>query len=386
MAARISFDSTVGEKTRKSVFEWVKSRKWLDKPQRKIGESVFGPTPPNVFVGEYNYPNVFAGPLVSLEEKPIDSPVDLYGLNYDAIIQSRISLVRGMERRNVKAPFEKAFEIATSINQPDIETTFKKPIEFSLTFSSLHQPSGPSGEIKKFEIAGNPVIPAKIDEIVAEKLKVREALPELMEEFDYHYIQKILTAGVLGEERKLVPTKWGITATDRMVADEFLKEVKQNSHIVQPTIYSNNYLFNHFEILLLPGAWEFEQFESWEPDNDQQQGTDISHEYEPYWGRSDYAKTEGGGYYAGRHGVAEALNILRKQARCVIFREVNENYTIPVGVFEVRENVRNAFRKQPTKCTTLNEALEILKTRLKQPMHKYLKQSRILTQKTLGEY
>lgn len=379
--AEIRFDSTVDGKLQKSVYEWIKTRKWFFKsPSRKLSDNIFGPTPPNIFVGEYGYPNVFVGPMVSLEEKVVDEPSELYGLNYDALIQNRISFVRGKQQQHVRKPMEHSWEITAAINQVDVEAKFKRPIDFSITFSSHVAPTGPSGEIQKLRVTDNPVIPAKIDEIIEEKMKVREALPELVTDFSYHYIQKILSAGLIGKEKRLVPTKWSITATDKMIADEYLKTVKRNPIVSQPTIYSNTYLFNHFEILLIPGAWEFEQFESFIPNGN------IEHEYEPYWGRSDYAETEGGGYYAGRFAVSEGLHGLRKQARAIIFREVSPNYEVPCGVWIVRETVRNAFAHPPTKCSGLNEALEILKTRLKQPVQKYFRDSQILNQRTLADY
>lgn len=383
--AAIRFDSTVKDNSKKSILEWVKTRKWFAEiPARKASEHVFGPTPPNVFIGEYGYPNIFAGPMISTEEKTIDDPTELFGLNYEALVQNKVSLIRGMKQQHVKKPLENAWEVAAAINQVDVEATFKKPLEFSLTFSSFNTLAGPSGEVKKLVVADNPVIPAKVDELSEEGVKVRDALPELMNDFSYHYVQKILSAGLLGKDKRLVPTKWSITATDRMIADEHIKKVKENSLVIQPTIYSNSYLYNHFEVLLLPGSWEFEQFESWASDTGFAEN--IEHEYEPFWGRSDYAESEGGGYYAGRFAVSEGLSLLKRQARAIVFREVDERYAIPTGVWVVRETLRDCFKHQPTKCTDLKEAFEVLKTRLKQPMKKYFSKSRVLSQKTLSEY
>ncbi|HLD75934.1 MAG TPA: hypothetical protein VI874_02870 [Candidatus Norongarragalinales archaeon] len=368
---------------RKSVLEWIQSRAWMDALKAKVGPKLkkvaFGPSPPNVFVGEYGYPDVRAGPLVALDEGILDAPQDLYGLNYAGLLHHRAHLARGYAVKNVKRVAEEAFWIAASDKAVDVEATFHQAPKFSLSFSSHHQPVGPTGELEKLTIADNPHVPKKIDTLLEEKRKVSEALPELMKGFDYHYIQKIMSAGILGKERKLVPTKWSITATDDLLGKEMLKKVRTLAPLDEIQIFTNNYLYNHFEILLLPGSWEFEQFESFET------SPDISHEYEPFWGRTAYAKSEGGGYYAGRFGVIDALHKMGRQAAAVIFREVSPDYALPVGVWEVRHNVIGAFESKPFKTDDIAEAVAELKRRLKKPWKDYAGKSRILGQKKLTD-
>lgn len=368
---------------RRSVYEWVRGKEWFNALQEevkpKLKRITFGPSPPNLFVGEYGYPKVRAGPMLGLEEGIVDAPQELYGLNYSALIRNRAFLARGFNVSDVKLPKDELFWLAASQKRIDVEAEFTSVPKFDLSFSQYLQPMGPSGEVKKVRLAGNPKVPGKIESLIEEKLKVSEALPEIMD-FDYNYVQKLLSAGVLGKERKMVPTKWSITATDDMLAREILKEVKNNASINDYRIYSNNYLHNHFEILLLPGPWEFEQFESFE------NSSNVEHEYEAYWGRTKYAETEGGGYYAGRYGVVEALQKLGKQARAIVFREVSPEYVLPVGVWQVRESVRDAFTSQPFKTSSFDDAALELQRRLKQPWTEYLKKSRILTQKKLSDY
>jgi len=367
-----------------SVYEWIRGRTWMAELEKlvqpKLSPVAFGPSPPHVFVGEYGYPTVRAGPLVALDEGILDAPSDLYGLTYPELLRQRALLARGFSIRHVKRASDEAFLIAASQKSVDVEVEFFRTPTFGLSFSAHTAPVGPAGALKRFRTTENAVIPKKIDTLVEEKRKVADALPELMERFDYHYIQKLLSAGILGHERKLVPTKWSITATDDMMAKKLLETVRQHPPINEYRIYSNNYLYNHFEILLMPGAWEFEQFESFET------GSSIEHEYEPFWGRTKYAESEGGGYYAGRYGVVEALHRLKKQARCVVFREVAPEYQVPMGVWQVRHNVMNAFATPPFKTNDFNDAVNDLKRRLKQPWHKYVEKSQILSQKKLFEY
>jgi hypothetical protein len=154
-------------------------------------------------------------------------------------------------------------------------------------------------------------------------------------------------------------------------------------------VYTNTYLDNHFEILLMPRKWEYEQFEAWAPQTlwtMAYRAPAINQENEGYWGRSDYAIKEGGGYYAARFAVQEALDRMRRQAGVIVFREIYEGYIMPVGVWEVRENVRQAMRKAPRKFATLAEALEDISTRLKIPLSEYMKRSKILLQRRLEEF
>jgi len=362
---------------------------------RKALTSVFGPSPPNAFVGWQGYPAVQVGPLVAVDEgtdaRLYDSPSEWYGLGYADIIRFRSSLARGMHRQKVaeqSAVLDEVQAAVMSTKPVDIEARFSKPLSFKMSFSPVSQPMGPTAPLQDLRLAGNPTVPKKVDEFANEKIRVRDALPELLSSgLDYYYVQKILSAGLLGAKKKLVPTRWAITAADRMIADLYIQDVKGFPSVSEFTVFSNEYLYNHFEILLLPGAWEFEQFEAWSagtvwtPD-----GAGIAQEYEPHQGRSDYAETEGGGFYAGRFGVAEGLRDMRRQARVIVFREIYEGYQMPVGVWEVRENVRNAFKTTPRKFPTLRQALSDIQSRLKMPIIEYEKKSTVLRQRRLSDF
>lgn len=379
--------------------------------QNKISTSIFGKSP-SIFVGWKNYPDVFVGPLISLaneitslpfgdfrffefEKTEIaDDPSSLYGLNFDEIIKMRSLLVRGIIKHNVHeiSKFsEKNKEIALSVKPIDIETKFKSLPEFKISFSPIAQPMGPTGELIDMKIAENPKIPKNIDAVIDENLNVANTLKILFTErnFDIYYLMKAFSSGAFGMKKKrLVPTRWSITAVDDILGKIFIKEIKDYEKIDCFVAFSNTYLFNHFEILLIPGNWEFEQFEAWAPETLWTRGINeyaINLEAEYYKGRNDYAIKEGGGYYAARFAVLEYLSKIKKQARAVIFREIYEGYIMPVGVWEVRENVRNAF-KNKDKCrkfSNLNDALKDIEKYLKVPMREYLKQSEILMQKRL---
>ncbi|ODS36713.1 MAG: hypothetical protein A7316_09880 [Candidatus Altiarchaeales archaeon WOR_SM1_86-2] len=366
--------------------------------EEKLKEDMFGPSP-SIFVGWKGYPAVFMGPMTSLDlenPKMLDTPSMWYGADFDDIIRMRSLLVRSKVRQGVKQRtkfIEKNQELALAVKPADIEVKFKRKPSYSISFSPISQPMGPSGILKKLEIAENPKIPGVVDKVTCDEIRASEALFKLYDKpkFDVYYLTNVLSSGALGlkENKKLVPTRWSITAVDDILARELMKQIRDYPQVNEYTVYTNQYLENHFEILLIPGAWEFEQFEAWAPKTWWTQAYDkavIVEEHEKHKGRWDYAINEGGGYYAGRFGVCEALDRMRRQARVVIFREIYESYVMPVGVWEVRENVRHAFLNPPKKFNTLKEALEDINTRLTIPVGEYVKKSEILRQRRLSEW
>jgi hypothetical protein len=366
-------------------------------------KEIFGPSP-SIFVGWHNYPEIFIGPMTALSleldeggsnVEILDDPGKWYGADFSEIIRMRSSLVRSKRKQFIKNKnrfIEDTQEIALSIKPVDIETKFKKKPSYKISFSAISQPLGPSGEIEKFSITENPKIPRKVDSIISDEIKANVAAFELYKEkFDVYYLTTILSSGALGleENKKLVPTRWSITAMDDLIAKELMKKIRDYREVNDFLVYSNEYLHNHFEILLIPGKWEFEQFEAWAPKTLWTQSYSqpvIVEEHEPFRGRWDYAIKEGGGYYAARFSVVEALTKMRRQARVIVFREISEGYIMPVGVWEVRENVRKAFQNKAEKFNTLKGSLSHINSKLQIPIREYIKRSEILKQKRLNEW
>jgi len=325
----------------------------------------------------------------------LDDPGRWYGLDFSEIIRLRSMLVRSKAKQGVRerTPLvEKAQELALSVRPVDTEVLFYSRPKYSLSFSPVSQPMGPSGNLKNLDIAENPKIPRRVDSLVSDEVTASDAAFALYKSgYDVYYLTRVLSSGAMGfeERKKLVPTRWSITAVDDVIGKRLMEEIKNYPEIGEYTVYHNTYLENHFEILLIPIKWEYEQFEAWAPDTLWTMAYSdyaINQESERYRGRGDYALKEGGGYYAGRIGVLEGLARLHRQACAIVFREIYEGYVVPVGVWEVRENVRKAFENPPRKFDTLNGALEDIRTRLKIPMEEYLKRSEILRQRRIDEF
>ena len=131
---------------------------------------------------------------------------------------------------------------------------------------------------------------------------------------------------------------------------------------------------------MLPTAWRYELVEAWYPQtawNPHGTEVDICSSYEFFEGRKTYAEI-GGCYYAARLAVNEALTKERRQAGVVILREALPGYILPVGVWNVRENVRAAVATAPHKFNTFNEVLDFVSKKTKVTVRQWIQHSAIL--------
>ncbi|MHA1365886.1 MAG: hypothetical protein ACTSP5_05670 [Candidatus Heimdallarchaeota archaeon] len=207
-------------------------------------------------------------------------------------------------------------------------------------------------------------------------------------------IQRAFSVGSFGieDKRKLVPTRWSITAVDSMLSKEYMEVIKQYPTINEFRVYESNYLDNLFQIILLPENWNYECIEAWYPGtiwNPFDKNIQMFGDWESYKGRTTYAKI-GGCYYAARLAVNDLLMKERRQAGVCILREIRPGYIMPVGVWNVRENVRNALRQQPHKFNTFNEVLSHISNRFNIPLDVWKRNSKVITdtlqQKKITDY
>jgi hypothetical protein len=184
------------------------------------------------------------------------------------------------------------------------------------------------------------------------------------------------------KNRRLVPTRWSITAVDDILGKDMARQTKHFPLINNYEIYESDYMGNRFEVLLVPDAWGYEAYEAWYPGtvwNPSTSHVAIITDWEGYTGRSKYASM-GGCYYSGRLAVMDHLMKERRQARVFIIREAYPDYILPVGVWQVRENVRNAMRQPPMVYATLDEAMARLQSRLSIPLEQWMDAGFLLRQ------
>ena len=359
-----------------------------------LKKEFFGPSY-SAFVGKSGYPHVQVGPMLGLEPKAgLDSPESWWGMDYQQVIELRSYLLRSKKPESIRSQsryVQDMQELALARKPTDVETQFTKAPSFSFRLSEAIQPMGPSATVSKMDVAGNVYVRPKVERIVGDELKAGEQAYLLYETgMDVYQLASVFASGSLGlqESKKLVPSRWSTTGVQSIVADNLIKKIKQFPHLNEHRVYASEYLDNHFEILVMPGNWEFENFEAWAPGSNwsSQTHSRIIEEYEPYEGRSSYAESQAGGFYSSRIGCTEGLMMMKKQARVVVFREVYEGYTIPVGSWQILENVRNAFKGSYRRFDTKREALQYIGTRLRIPISEYVKKSVILQQRKIGDF
>ncbi len=363
--------------------------------EKKISTEFFGPSY-SVFVGRVGYPNVGMGPLAAVEERQdLDNPASWLGMEYSKIVELRSLLIRSKQKEDIFSRSRFVLEnqeLALASKPTDIELEFWKKPSYRVSFSDVVQPMGPTAPLKRLTITENPKIPRRVENIVNDEMKANEAGRLLYRRGeDVYRISTIMSTGTLGleENKKLVPTRWSITAVDDMIAKQLMERIRVYRSVNNYMVFESRCLDNHFVILFMPGGWEFENFEAWAPGSTWSHNlkkTEILEEYEPFGGRTSYAELEAGGYYASRMACVEKLHEMKRQARVVVFREVYEGYVVPLGVWVVRETARSAYRKEPKVFSTRKEALDYIQTRVRIPLQEYRKRSRILGQKRLFDF
>jgi hypothetical protein len=352
-------------------------------------EDIAGASPPSVFIGRIGYPNVYAGPLVppvEADTSMFDLPELWFGKSIDEIVAFRSMLVRGKHRVHVQKFAEAGKiiqgtrELALAIKPVDVELILTKKPHGSIFMSDEIQPFGPSAPIRDLKIS-NTKWDQQIEKAYGDTdLKAVPAVLELYEKGVLETkIQRAFSVGAFGieENRKFVPTRWSITAVDDIISKKLMSQVKELPEINEYRIYESIYLDNVFEVLMMPREWSYEAIEAWYPGtvwNPDGKETVMFSDWENHEGRTTYAAI-GGCYYAARLAVCEQLLKERRQASVVVLREARPGYIMPVGVWQVRENVKNAMRQKPLKFNTLREALERISAQFRIPLSSWILES-----------
>ena len=336
---------------------FIERMKSVEPVVKKVKQDFFGASPPSVFIGRFGYPNIYAGTLAPMDDgdtSKYDAPKLWHGDNWDInkVLSHRTSLVNSRVKTNVKKVpkiIDTLKEIAMSKRSVDIEAHYSKPIQSGINFSGMTAPSGPAAMMETLKLTENPITPKKIEYVVSgDDFKATDAIEYLYKKHtDEGNITKLFSIGLLGEEkhRKLVPTRWAITAVDDALGKQLTNKIKQNPIINKPIFFKKNYAGNYFWIILFPKNWSYELIELWHPQSVWMQGksVSISCDFENYFGRKKYASNTQGAYYAAKLAALEYLDKIKRQASVLIVREILPAYWAPLGVWVIRETVRGAF-------------------------------------------
>lgn len=367
-------------------------------------KDLVGSSPPAVFVGRYGYPKVDIGPLLPPDlgdTSEMDTPEMWVGKSIDSIVDFRFRLVRGKYRidaKNFRAAgriVDQVQELALTEKPVDVEANFSQKPRGRVILDDEVQPFGPSARMERMRAANGRFERYLERSFYDTDMKAVDGVINAYRNGTLiSEIQKAFSVGTMGidKNRRFVPTRWSITAVDDIIGKDLLRTTKFNRTIDEFRIYQWEELDNRWCVLMMPCTWRFELIEAWYPNttwNPSGKSISILSDHEFFDGRKEYASI-GGCYYASRMAVNELLTEERRTAGVVIFREAHPGYVMPVGVWNVRENVRAALKMRPFKFDSLEGAMSHIDKVMDIPRKTWIANSGVLkdmmTQRRIEDY
>ncbi len=368
------------------------------------GRDLSGTSPPAVFVGRFGYPSVAVGPLLSPEHgstEVMDTPEEWVGRSVAEVVGFRTGLVRGTTRLRVtdaERPIPMLEEmqlLGIAAESVESEAHFRRPPRGHLSLSDSTPPFGPSAPIERVRLDVRRVDP-HLDRLTSDTdANARLAVGELYDRgVRVSRIQRAFSIGTLGRRgrRRLVPTRWSITAVDDLLSKQNLETVRDLPEISEIRVHRLTALDNRWILVFLPGAYRYESIEAWYPNtlwNPDPTQIVIMGDHEGFEGRTTYASI-GGCYYAARLATSEALLRWGRQSGVVVLREVHPGEILPLGVWNVREHVRAALRTPAETCADLKELETLIAGTFAIPIDRWRRSSAVLhearTQRRLDDW
>ena len=305
---------------------WIK---FLNDNSAKLSlRTLSGATPPSVFVGRYGYPKVKVGPMVPPlhgDTTILDKPEMWLGKSIDEIVNYRFSLVRGVSNIDIHSPsgkyVESLQELAMTSKSVESELTFEKtPIadieqEKDLGLDTNSAPFGLVAPLETFKTSSSISVDQRLENAFYDKdLRAAEGIVNLYHRgVEVSRIHRVLSMGMLGfqKNRRLVPTRWSISATDDIISTSLITEIETFPTIDFFEVHKHIHLGNYYSVILIPDdIWSFEMQEAWY-DNNGNLGVGI--DFENANGLDHYPSIAGA-YFAARLGVTEHLFKRRHKA------------------------------------------------------------------------
>ena len=355
-------------------------------------DSINGSSPPSVFVGSYGYPKVGVGPMlppVHGDTTLLDNPEQWIGKSLEEIVNFRLSLVRGIQKLSVENTegrfIENLHEVAMSSRPIDSDLQFHKTTFPVTTIDGENPPFGPIGDIKSAKFSSGRTEKSIERVYYDHDLKAQDAVLTLYNNgIEISKIQKCFSVGMLGKKRKLVPTKWSITATDDIISKSLVSEILEFDLIDSCRVFSYDHLGNMFSVILFPHRWIFEMLEAWHD------GNNIGFGFDSEDARGiGHPPAIAGAYFAAKLGVAEYLTEKKVQAAVLVLREIKSEYAVPVGVWQIREAIRTAMKKEPYIAENFDDGTNFASNRMSVSKSEWLSRGiflKMLRQKSISEF
>jgi len=188
-------------------------------------------------------------------------------------------------------------------------------------FGDEHPPHGPSAPIEYFQV-DNVKWDRHLEKAYYDSdFRASDAIYDLYRMgVPFSTIQKSLSVGVLGIEgkRKLVPTRWSITACDSILAGRLFKRIQTYNIIDSYRVYEFESFKNKYIIILTPTRWQYEWIEVFLGVIGSEKLIFSDHEI----GDSKRGCSRVGGcYYSSKMAVLDVLDREEKQAGAMVLRE-----------------------------------------------------------------
>jgi hypothetical protein len=175
---------------------------------------------------------------------------------------------------------------------------------------------------------------------------------------DVYRIFPLFTAGLLGRKRKIVPTRWAITAVDDSVSSAQKKVISRLPPVQEIQLHYSALFGNRIAVILIPGDWRYEMIERWAPRSLWGGETETVVRDGEALKKSGYSPITGA-YYSARLAVTEHLVRKNRCARAIVIRNVDPSYWAPLGTWVVREASRRAMAEEPLLVPSLGDAIQM---------------------------
>lgn len=308
-------------------------------------------------------------------------------MDMEKFLEMRLSLLRGgkfVSISDASSPnyFLQDVQVMTLSSAPvEVEMKLDRTLTGSrYLLSEYSPPMGPSAPLLEMKVGTTKSDPVAEKVYYDTDLKAAEGMYTLYKSnIDVSRISRILSVGSLGngKNRKLVPTRWSITAADKTVSDFNVKMLKHMPSVDDFHVFVRSVSGNLFMGIIGPGSWRYEWGEAWFPGstwNSFGDRTAVMIDHEDYYGRKTYPDI-GGCYYSSRLAVSEYMNNLGRSGVALLWREIYPNFNIPLGVWYVRENMREMFRSKPLHFDTLDASIAYLSRITKVPIERWRSES-----------
>ena len=368
------------------------------KTKKFFKQNFFG-SAPAPFIGRYGYPNINIGilsPQLITNNEAYSSPKLWSKENYKIheIANLRYSLVNSRTKWHIKDLkrnkrfIEVVQEVGLAKTNAEVEVGLKKAPTLNLKSEKEIIPWGPASQINKARITSNVKVNQKVEKLTSDTdLKANKAITQLYNKgLEEQQLTKLISVGTLGigKNRKMVPTRWSITAVDDTIGKQLIKEVK-DYNLGDYTAYFGGGWGNYYLLLFFPEVWSYELFETYlysEKNPWSKKGLMYSTDFENHNGRKSYAEETAGGYYACRLSVIEKMKKLKRQHSCLALRFITSEYNIPLGVWTCREATRKSLQATPinfaSKALLLRYAQLIIKKKFGVEISQFISQSKLL--------